>query len=129
MRSMQLKENLCKEVGVLMKKILYIATTADSRNRLDGETVKCRLLREYLENIEEIEVKSIDTDNWKKHIVGLVFLIMFNYFICDEIIVSSADRGANIVLSFFEKIKSKKKIYYFVIGGSLYRNIKEKNGM
>lgn len=109
-----------------MKKILYIATTADSRNRLDGETVKCRLLREYLENIEEIEVKSIDTDNWKKHIVGLVFLIMFNYFICDEIIVSSADRGANIVLSFFEKIKSKKKIYYFVIGGSLYRNIKEK---
>lgn len=109
-----------------MKRILYIATTADSRNRLDGETVKCRLLKEYLEGIEEIKIKSIDTDNWKKHIIKLVFLIIFNYFRNDEIIVSSADRGAHIVLSFFEKIRCKKKIYYFVIGGSLYRNICEK---
>ena len=109
-----------------MKKILYIATTADNRNRLDGETVKCRLLKEYLENEERLKVKSIDTDNWKKHILKLVFLIIINYFICDEIIISSADNGAHIVLNFLEKIKTKKNIYYFVIGGSLYRNIIEK---
>lgn len=109
-----------------MKKILYIATTGDSRNRLDGETIKCRLLRDYLSEIKEIEVYSIDTDNWKRHILKLVFLIILNYFKSDEIVVSSADRGANIVLNFFRKIKSHKNIYYFVIGGSLSRNIKEK---
>ena len=54
-------------------------------------------------------------------------LISYNYFKCDEIALSSADRGAHIVLSFFEKIKNKKNIYYFVIGGSLYRNITNKN--
>ena len=48
-----------------MKKILYIATTADNRNRLDGETIKCRLLRNYLSEIKEIKLKTIDTDNWK----------------------------------------------------------------
>lgn len=109
-----------------MKKVLYIATTADNRNRLDGETIKCRLLKEYLSEMEDIELITVDTDNWKKHILKLVFKIMYNYLKCDEIIVSSADRGAHIVLDFFRKINCNKKIYYFVIGGTLYKNIKEK---
>ena len=109
-----------------MKKVLYIATTADRRNRLDGETIKCRLLRDYLKKIKKIKVYSVDTDNWKKHILKLIFLIMFYYLKCDEIVVSSADKGANIVLNFFRKINSKKSIYYFVVGGSLSKNIKEK---
>ena len=109
-----------------MKKVLYIATTADNRNRLDGETIKCRLLKEYLSEIEDIELISVDTDNWQKHILKLVFKIIFNNLKCDEIIVSSADRGAHIVLDFFRKINCNKTIYYFVIGGTLYKNIKEK---
>ena len=92
-----------------MKKILYIATTADNRNRLDGETIKCRLLRDYLNEIDEIKVYSVDTDNWKKHIIKLIFIIIINFFKCDSIIVSSADKGANIVLNFFRKIKQKRK--------------------
>lgn len=109
-----------------MKKVLYIATTADRRNRLDGETIKCKLLRDYLKKIKKIKVYSVDTDNWKKHILKLIFLITFYYLKCDEIVVSSADKGANIVLNFFRKINSKKSIYYFVVGGSLSKNIKEK---
>ncbi len=109
-----------------MKKILYIATTADSRNRLDGETIKCRLLKEYLKEQENVKIYSVDTDNWKKHVIKLVFQILFYFLLVDDIIVSSADRGAHIVLNFFEKIKCKKNIYYFVIGGSLCRNINEK---
>lgn len=108
------------------KKVLYIATTADKRNRLDGETIKCRLLKEYLCEIENIQVIAVDTDNWRKHILKLVVQILMNYFFCEEIIVSSADNGAHIVLDFFRKIKSKKNIYYFVVGGSLARNIKQK---
>lgn len=110
-----------------MKKILYIATTADHRNRLDGETVKSKLLRKYLEEIKNVKIISVDTDNWKKHILKLVFLIMINFLRCDKIVISSADKGSHIVLKFFERIKTKKDIYYFVIGGSLYRNITKNN--
>ena len=109
-----------------MKKTLFIGTTADSRNRLDGETIKCRLLRDYLGSADEISLVSVDTDNWKKHVIKLVFLIIYNYFRCDNIVVSSADRGAHIVLDFFRRIRCKKDVYYFVIGGSLYENITEK---
>ena len=109
-----------------MKKVLYIATTADSRNRLDGETIKCKLLRDYLNEIDNINIISVDTDNWKKHVIKLVFLILKNYFKSDIIIVSSADRGAHIVLDFFRKIHTNKDIYYFVIGGTLEKNIIEK---
>lgn len=110
-----------------MKKILFIGTTADNRNRLDGETVKCRLLRDYLSAINNIKLISVDTDNWQKHVIKLVFLIIYNFFKCDTIIISSADRGAHIVLDFFRKIRCKKDVYYFVIGGSLYENISGKN--
>ena len=91
------------------KNILYIATTADNRNRLDGETVKCRLLKSYLNEIESINLISIDTDNWKRHILKLSLLIIINYIKSDEIIVSSADRGAHIVLDFL--IYSKFVLY------------------
>lgn len=110
----------------MKKKVLYIATVAKKRNRLDGETVKCRLLEEYLYCQKDILVKTVDTDNWKKHIIKLVLLVIVGYLWCDKIIISSADRGAHIVIDFFNKIKNKKEIYYFVIGGSLYRNICEK---
>lgn len=108
-------------------KILYIATIAKKRNRLDGETIKCKLLEEYLVNQKDVELLTVDTDNWKKHIFKLIFLIIINYFKCDKIVVSAADRGSHIVLSFFNKIKCKKEIYYFVIGGSLYNNITSHN--
>lgn len=109
-----------------MKKILYIATTADYRNRLDGETIKCKLLKEYLNDIKKIDVISIDTDNWKRHIFKLIVKILYYYFKTDDIVVSSADRGSHIVLEFFRRINCKKNIYYFVIGGSLARNIDKK---
>ena len=61
-------------------KVLYIATTAKKRNRLDGETVKCKLLEEYLQKQENIHLKSVDTDNWKHHILKLVFFIIIYFF-------------------------------------------------
>ena len=56
-----------------MRKVLFIATTAEHRNRLDGETIKCRLLKEYLQEIEDIKLLCVDTDNWKEHIFKLIF--------------------------------------------------------
>lgn len=106
--------------------VLLIATTADKRDRLDGETVKCKLLRDYLYSIAEINVQSVDTDNWKKHVIYLFFAIIRLYVWSDVIVLSSADNGAHIFLKFLRLINSKKKVYYFVIGGSLSRNIKNK---
>ncbi|WP_352405037.1 glycosyltransferase [Sporanaerobacter acetigenes] len=107
-------------------KVLLVATTADNRERLDGETIKCRLLREYLLSIDSISVESIDTDDWKKHVFSLIFKIIKAYINADIIVLSSADNGAHILLNFLRVINSKKTIYYFVIGGSLSRNIQEK---
>ena len=107
-------------------RVLYIATIAKKRNRLDGETIKCKLLEEYLKEQKDIELLVVDTDNWKKHIFKLIYLILKNYFKCDKIVISAADRGSHIVLSFFDKLRCKKDIYYFVIGGSLYSHITKK---
>ena len=54
-------------------------------------------------------------------------MIIINFLRCDKIVISSADKGSHIVLKFFEKIRTRKDIYYFAIGGSLYRNIIENN--
>ena len=51
-----------------MKKILYIATVAKNRNRLDGETIKNKLLFDFLTNIDGLKISLIDTDEWQKHI-------------------------------------------------------------
>ena len=109
-----------------VKKILYIATVANKRNRLDGETIKNRLFLNYLIDIDNIHVYSVDTDDWKKHILKISLFILIHLMRCDNIIISTADRGAYIVLRFFNMIKIKKPIYYFVIGGNLQKKIVEK---
>ncbi len=109
-----------------MKKVLYIATMGKKRNRLDGETIKCRVLQDYLSKIENIKLNSIDTDNWKANIIILVLKVIYYYLFSDIIIISAADRGSNILLNFLYKIRNKKKVYYFVIGGALSKNIVDK---
>ncbi|HBC83888.1 MAG TPA: hypothetical protein DCZ30_00035, partial [Clostridiales bacterium] len=52
--------------------------------------------------------------------------IIIGYLQSNKIVISSADRGAHIVLKFLNKIRNKKELYYFVIGGALYNNIIEK---
>lgn len=107
------------------RRILYIATMAIKRERLDGETTKCNLLKEYLTGIDEIKLTSIDTDNWQKRAPQLMWRILSNYIKNDAIIISAANRGAHIILTFLHKIKNRKPIYYFVVGGSLARDIQE----
>lgn len=105
------------------RRLLYIATMATKRERLDGETTKCNLLKEYLDHINELRITSIDTDNWQKRIPYLVWQILSNYIKNDVIVVSAANRGAHIILTFLDKVKSRKPLYYFVVGGSLAQDI------
>ena len=46
-----------------MKNILFIATTGEKANRLDGETIKARLLKNFIAETENVTVTSVDTNN------------------------------------------------------------------
>lgn len=107
------------------QRILYIATMATKRKRLDGETTKCNLLKDYLNSINEFEFTSIDTDNWQKGVAQLTCRILSNYTKNDILIVSAANRGAHIILTFLDKVRNRKPLYYFVVGGSLAQDIKK----
>lgn len=107
------------------RRILYLGTMATKRERLDGETTKCNLLKEYLVSIDDTKLTSIDTDNWQKRAPHLMRQILFNYFKNDILVISAANRGAHIILTFLHKIKSTKPLYYFVVGGSLAEDIKK----
>ncbi len=106
-----------------MKKILFIASVASKRNRLDGETIKNRVFEKFLELQKNIKTKNIDTDNYKKHKISIALKIIFGLFWCDKVIISCSDEGANKVLKFLKKINFKKETYYFVIGGRLSKHI------
>lgn len=107
------------------QRVLYIATMATKRERFDGETTKCNLLKEYLDSLNEIKLTSIDTDNWQKRALLLVRQVLFSLPKNDMLIISAANRGAHIILTFLHRIKSRKPLYYFVIGGSLAEDIEK----
>ena len=46
--------------------ILLIASIANTRKRLDGEVIKNRTLRDYLEDQKDINLRTVDTDCYKK---------------------------------------------------------------
>ena len=106
-------------------KILMIASLAIENDRLDGETIKNKTFKSYLESTRKFNIRSVDTHYGKKHRIKMSFDIIKNYLWCEQIIVSNSSRGASVVIRFFNFIKNKKPIYYFVIGGYLSKFIDE----
>lgn len=105
--------------------ILLIARTSEKRKILDGVTVKSSVLKEYLEDIKQLNVNNIDVDNWKKNFPTIVVQILKKYKKTDKIVICSSSPGASVILKFFKIIKCKKDIYYFVSGGNLAERIRE----
>lgn len=99
------------------KKILLAASTSKKKNRLDGVTIKSRVLEEFLLNQEGITLYSVDTDNYKQDFFSIVLKLIFGIRKCDKIVICSSSPGAAKLLNFLRKIKCKKEIYYFVAGG------------
>lgn len=108
-----------------MKNILLISSTAKKSGRLDGVTVKSRILEQYLENIKDINLYSVDSDNYKKEFITIIYKFFKSYNKSDKIIICSSSPGASIILKFLKFIKTKKDIYYFVAGGVLVEYIKQ----
>lgn len=105
--------------------ILLIARISEKRKILDGVTVKARVLKEYLEDIKQLNVKTIDVDNWKKIFPTIVVQILKKYKKTDKIVICSSSYGASVILRFLKFVKCKKDVYYFVSGGNLVEKIKE----
>ena len=108
--------------NIISKKILYIGRISKKRKILDGVTIKAKVLQETLQSGNNI-INTIDVDDWSKRKFILAIKILLSYIWCDEIVICTSSPGASKVLKFFRKIKTKKKIYYFVSGGNLYEKI------
>ena len=107
------------------KKILLAASTSKKKNRLDGVTIKSRVLEEFLLNQEGITLYSVDTDNYKRDFFPIILKLVFGIRKCDKIVICSSSPGAAKLLSFLRKIKCKKEIYYFVAGGVIGDKIRD----
>ncbi|WP_075809304.1 glycosyltransferase [Paraclostridium sordellii] len=99
--------------------VLFLGSLSLKRNRLDGVTVKSRCLKNWLESQKNINLITIDTDNWMKNCIYISWRCMLNILKADKIVICSAQRGANIVLKILKIFRCNKDIYYFVAGGRL----------
>lgn len=107
------------------KNVLYAASTSYKKNRLDGVTIKCRVLQKYLLSRDKINLISVDTDDYKNRFISVTFNILKAIKKCDTIIICSSSPGAYKLLKFLKIIKCNKEIYYFVAGGVLADWIQE----
>lgn len=105
--------------------ILLIARISEKKKILDGVTVKSRVLKEYIEKQENINVITVDVDDWKRRFIEIAFEIIRRYKSVDKIAICSSSKGAYIILKFLKLINCKKDIFYFVAGGLLADNIKK----
>lgn len=108
------------------KNVLYVASTSYKRNRLDGVTIKCRVLEKYMLSRDKINLISVDTDNYKKDFFSVVFKLLTFIRKCDTIIICSSSPGAYKLLKFLKIMRYNKKVYYFVAGGVLADWIQER---
>lgn len=105
--------------------VLSILRVSNKANILDGVTIKSRVLKDYINDIQEISNIVIDVDNWKKRFLNIGIQVLKNYRNCDKIVICSSSNGAYQILKFLKFINSKKEIYYFVAGGILADNIEK----
>lgn len=101
------------------KKLYFIGPTLASRNNYGGATIKNENLINYLKD-KGIELKVIDTDNWKKNLLKILFNLLKIFFSpnSNKIILSTSSGGTYLFLklNYYLNIFNKKVIY-FVVGG------------
>lgn len=106
-----------------MLNILFLGSLSLKRKRVDGVTVKCNTLVEWLMS-KKIKLNIIDTDNWIKESFNILLKLIKNIKDNDAIIICAADRGSYYALRLLKLLNINKPIYYFVAGGRLAENIK-----
>lgn len=110
-----------------MKKLEFICSLP-SKNNLGGETLKNKILYEYLKE-QKIKFNLVDFEKYKKNKITILFKCIFSIInpFTNKILISKASFSSYYFfklcyyLNFFNK-----KIYYMVIGGTFPKFLEEK---
>lgn len=111
-----------------MNKVLFIANIGH-KNKLvpNGVNIKNRHILKYLQNIKDIKVKVIDTENWKVRFFELLFKILLFSCLNKKIVLSINTKSAYQIIRFLHFFNLDKKLLYIVVGGSLPSEINKGN--
>lgn len=110
-----------------MKDLLFIGSLNYPEIPQAGDSVKNQYLMDYFRK-HFSAVDYIDTNNWDKKpykLIQIFFSIVFMPY--RNVVISASNESAYKIISFISKLPSKKKFYYFMIGG--YTPIKIKQGI
>lgn len=105
-----------------MKKVGICGFFARNTTYSGGQEIKTRSLADFLaRNYDIDQVIEVDTLNWKKRPIQLLYQCIRMYTTCENIIFLPAHNGLKVFISLFLLLKSlkKRKIYYVVVGGWL----------
>lgn len=92
------------------------------KNFYDGQTIKTKTLtNELISLFDQKSVITLDTHNWKKNPILLMFKCCRLIKKCDDIIILPSKNGITILSKLFVLLNKiyKKKLHYVVIGGWL----------
>ena len=94
----------------------------------DGQTVKTKMLFEYLNNEYPNSVKCLDTHNVKNHLLLFIRRIIDLIVNCRNIIILPAENGLQVIapLVVLLNVIFKRNLHYVVIGGWLPVFLKQK---
>lgn len=106
-------------------KIALVGRVAEGKELFDGQTVKTRYLYELLKQIDDVVL--VDTYEYKKHIVSMLFSSIKALSKSDAVVLSISINGRRFFFPFFYYLNKiyKKNIYHSLIGGRLASNIEK----
>ncbi len=109
------------------KRICIIGHFGEGRVLLNGQTVKTKTVRKYLDyQFGRNEIIQIDTHKGKKGLLAIIFKLIKAIICCDNLIILPAQNGIKVVapVLWFCNLLFSKKLHYIVIGGWLPNFIK-----
>lgn len=99
-----------------MKKIYFIGNFSENKNNINGQVLRSRNIKEYIEKIEGIQTNYLDVSQKKINLIDLK-----NYFKADKVILMLGENGLKYLLPLLNLINKflKKDVYMVTIGGWL----------
>lgn len=106
-----------------MKKMLYISCLNTSKEKFDGERIKCTLIYESLKKFVDLSVINLSTHKII-NTLGIFFKGLFGRRKYEYIVISKDAHGANIIQKILKLAGyPSNRIIYFEIGPFLYDRI------
>lgn len=110
-----------------MYRIAICGHLAEGKNFTDGQTIKTKSLKDELsKKFSDKQIDLVDTHNWSKNPIKLLYKILKSIKRCNLIIILPAHNGLKVILPLFVILNKffNKKLYYIVIGGWLSQYLK-----